>query len=233
MGTTLVKVKAAAKLGAAEKKRLAARGRKAVATVLAMKKVIKKAFYEMGRALAVLKDPAVFRALGHPSFEELCASMKMSDSQADRLIAITEHFSAREAKELITSTKATAIIDLASAMGGKTTPRGLLERGTVHLANGKTIDVGSASSHAIDAAARSLRANRKPSGHGGLAISPEAKRFFARLRSEAKKARLGDVRIEEIAASEDEEAKMRLVAGVKDARALAHALASASAALRG
>jgi hypothetical protein len=43
------RIESAAKLGATETKRLAGRGRKA--------KVIESSFYEMGRALAVLKDP--------------------------------------------------------------------------------------------------------------------------------------------------------------------------------
>ncbi len=228
MGNTLTKITGAAKLGTAEKKRLAAKGRKAVATVVAMKRTIKKAFYAMGRALAVLKEPAVFHALGHPSFAQLCTTIEISESQADRLIAITEHFSPRDAKKMITSTKATSIIDLASAIGGKTTAKGLLKQGTVHLSDGQTIDIRSASSHAIDGAARRLRSRRKPSGHGGLMVSPNAKHFFTALRAATKKAKLADVRIEEIAASKSDEAKMRLVASVHDAGKLADALKKAA-----
>jgi hypothetical protein len=224
----LTKLEATAKLGAKETKRLEARGRDAVATVLKMKKVIESSFYEMGRALAVLKDPAVFRALRHTSFEQICdTTLGISESQAGRLIAITEHFGARDAKKLITSTRGTAIIDLAKAIGGKTTPKGLLSRGTVHLPGGKTIDVRAAEAHAIDAAAHDVRAHHAPSTHGGLVVSKDAKRFFERLNAALKKSKL-DVRVDAIAASETVGAKMRIVAGVGDASKLAAALRAAA-----
>ncbi len=225
----LKKIEAAEKLGASETKRLAARGRTAIATVLKMKKVIESSFYEMGRALAVLKNPSVFRALGHTSFEQLCdTTLAISESQAGRLIAITEHFGAPEARKLVTSTRGTAIIDLAKAIGGKSTAKGLLSRGTVRLPGGKTIDVRSAEAHAIDAAAHEVREHRGPSTtHGGLVVSKEAKRFFARLHAALKKSKL-DVHVDEIAASKNVGAKMRIVAGVGDASKVAAALHAAA-----
>ncbi len=223
----LTKTTRAAKVGALEKKRLAAKGRAAIATVLKKKHVIEDAFYEMGRALSVLRDPAVFRALGHSSFEQLCdTTLGVSDSQAGRLIAITEHFSARDAKKFVTSTRGTAIIDLARALGGETTPKGLLTRGSIHLPDGQTIDVRSAEAHAIDAAAHRVRAHRAPTRRGGLVVSAEAKQFFVHLRAALKRAKL-DVRVEEIAASESVGAKMRIVANVHDATKLASALRAA------
>lgn len=224
----LKKVKRAVKISAAESKRLAMEGRKAIATVLKTKRIVEKAFYEMGRALAVLREPAMFRALGHTSFQQLCdTTLEISESQAGRLIAITEHFAARDAKKLVTSTRGTAIIDLAAAIGGKTTAKGLLARGTVHLPDGETIDVHTAQAHAIDAAAHRIRARAKPSTHGGLVVSPEARRFFARLRAALKKAKL-DVHVDEIAASASVGAKMRIVVGVDDASTLATALRDAT-----
>ncbi len=56
---------ALAKLGVAEKKRLAAKGRKAIAVVLREKRRIESSFYAMGRALETLKDVGVVHALGH------------------------------------------------------------------------------------------------------------------------------------------------------------------------
>src|SRR6185312_11403130 len=151
----LTKAEAAVKRAAAEKKKLAAIGRRAVAAVLKAKRDAQKAFYDMGRALAILRDASVYHALGHSSFEQLCeATLGISDSQAGRLIAITEHFDARDAKKMITSTRATAIIDLAGALGGDTTPKGLLARGTVRLPDGASIDVRSADAEAIERAAR-------------------------------------------------------------------------------
>lgn len=83
----------------------------------------------MGRALATLKDPGVLHALGHPSFAALCTSMGISVGQADRLVHIVHSFPESATKHL-TSGKATAIIKLAGAIGGRTTPKGLLAKGT-------------------------------------------------------------------------------------------------------
>ena len=67
-----------------EEKRLAARGRRAMAVVLRMKARIERAFYAMGKALAELDDPRVFRALGFASFDALCeVGLKISPAQAD------------------------------------------------------------------------------------------------------------------------------------------------------
>ena len=226
--TKLTKLTTAEKRAAAEKKKLVAKGRAAIAVVLRKKRDVENAFYAMGRALAVLRDAAVYHALGHSSFEALCeTSLGISDSQAGRLIAITEHFGAREAKKLITSSRATAIIDLANALGGHTTPKGLLARGTVTLPSGHRIDVHAADAHAIEQAAHAVRARRAPSGRGGLVISPEAREFFSRLHAALRRAKLA-ARVDEIAASERLGAKMRIVAGVHDARALAGALRAAA-----
>ncbi len=173
--------------GVKEKARLAAQGRAAIAVVVAMKKQIQKSFYAMGKALVVLRDKAVIAALGHPSFEQLCeVELRMSDAQALRLIHIVESFSKGIAGHL-GSTKATAIIDLANALGKKTTPSGLLKRGTVHLPNGAAIDVKSASAAKI-APAHVIHASR-PANGPGVHVSPAERRLAKHVAAAEAKRR--------------------------------------------
>ena len=205
----------------AEEKRFAATGRRAMAVVLRMKRQIEKAFYVMGRALAALDEPRVFRALGYESFDALCeVGLGVAPAQADRLVHIVNSFTAAEAKRL-TRTKATAIIDLARAMGGRATARGLLARGTVHVGN-KTIDVTSATATKIDRVAAELRAGKHTSGPG-VHVAPEDAKAVAAIARELRAQKL-DATIEAIAADAARGAKMRLVARVRDRRKLARAL---------
>ena len=109
MGNTgkLAKVEQLAALGEKKKHALVTNARKAIALIKSKKDEIARDFYDIGRAL-------------------------MSTAQAARLMQVVKSFSERDAKKL-TAAKATAIIDLAGAIGGKTTPKGLLSRGTVHV----------------------------------------------------------------------------------------------------
>jgi hypothetical protein len=216
-----------AKLGVAEKKRLAAKGRAAIAIVAREKRRIESSFYAMGRALGTLKDPGVLHALGHPSFSALCTSMGISVGQADRLVHIVQSFPEPVTKHL-TSSKATAIIKLAGAIGGKTTPKGLLAHGTVHLSDGDTIDLKASDANRIDAVARKLAAHKKKPRRGGVAVSSEAHAFFVRFARERQADKLTSVRVDEIAAKKADGGKMRITASIADAKKLGHALIRAA-----
>ena len=210
--------------GSVESKRLAAKGRKAVAVVLTMKKRIERSFYAMGKALAVLDDPRIFHALGHPSFSALCSvDLGVSPAQADRLIHIVDSFSQAEAKRL-TSTKATALIDLARAIGGKTTARGLIARGTVHVGK-RTIDVRSANAARIARVAKELRDGKHRQGPG-VHVPEEDARYLQQLARAVRATKI-DATVEGIAAGAAEGARMRIVAHVRDAKKLARALVAA------
>ncbi len=216
-----------ARLGRAEKKRLAAKGRAALAIVLRAKRDIEASYYAMGRALAILKDTAVLHALGHTSFAALCDSLDISVGQADRLVHIVESYPGGVPKKL-TSTKATAIIKLANAIGGKTTPKGLLAHGTVHLSVGDSVDVkGSDASH-IAAVARKLSAHVNKPRRGGVVVSSAAHAFFVRFARERRTEKIAGVRVDELAASKSTGGKMRITANVSDAKKLGHALIRAA-----
>lgn len=218
----LAHVERVAKLGLADKRKLAKKGRAAIAIVVAMKRQIEKAFYAMGKALVTLSDKAVIAALGQPSFEALCeVELKMSVAQAERLIDIVESFGRRDVAHL-TSTKATAVIDLAGALGHETTAKGLLKRGTVHLPGGRAIDVSAASAAKIASAARSIRAKR-PAHGPGVHVSAGDRRIIDHLIRELRRAKV-KATVDAIAASASTGAKMRLTVNVRDAKKVGHAL---------
>ncbi len=220
--TKLARVNAVAALGAKEKALLAKKGRAAIAVVVAMKREIKKSFYAMGPALVVLREPAIIRALGHPSFDELCTvELAMSDAQANRWIHIAESFSKREAEGL-TSAKATAVIDLAHALGKDTTAKGLIKRGTVHLPNGSSIDVKAASAARIASAARTIRSGRPASGPG-IHISPADRRLLDHVVAKLAQAKI-KATVAGVAGGAKTGAKMRLTVGLRDLRKLGQAL---------
>ncbi len=219
----LARVRGVVALGAKEKARLARKGRAAIAVVVAMKKEVQKSFYAMGRALVVLRDAAVIRALGHPSFAELCdVELRMSDAQAVRLIHIVESFGERAAADL-GSTKATAIIELAGAMGKKTTPSGLVKRGTVHLPSGGAIDVRSASAAKIARAVREIKV-RRPAKGPGVHVSPQDRRLVERVAAALRRAKI-KATVEALASGGPTGARMRLTVNVRDTSAVGRALA--------
>lgn len=223
-GTKLAVVNRVAAMGTAERKRLAEKGREAIATVVAMRREVEQAFYAMGEALSVLSDSAVIRALGHPSFAQLCdVELGVSVAQATRLIHIVESFGKREAARL-TSTKATAIIDLAGALGNKTTAKGLWKRRTVHLPDGTTIDVESASAAKIANAAKALRA-RKPGKKFGVHVTPADRQAVAHAAAALRRAKI-HARVEAIAASAATGAKIRITFSVRDLASVGRVLAS-------
>lgn len=220
MSKAIVATKLAAR-GSSESKRLAAKGRAAIAVVVKMKGQVERAFYTMGKALAVLDDPRIYHALGHTSFDALCTvELKVSPAQADRLIHIVNSYSAAEAKKL-SSTKATAIIDLAHAIGGRTTARGLLTRGTVHVGK-TTIDVRSANATKIANAAKTLREGKHTSGPG-VHVSTEDARTVRAIATKIRHAKL-DATITAVAADAAGGAKMRILARVRDKTQLARIL---------
>ena len=117
------------------------------------------------------------------------------------------HSFPESATKHLTSGKATAIIKLAGAIGGRTTPKGLLAKGTVHLSDGDSIDLKASDASRIDAVARKLaEPAKKP----------------------RKTEKLDGVRVDEIAANKAEGGKMRITASVADAKKLGHALIRAA-----
>ena len=222
----LAKIGRTAKLGAKRKAAVAKKGHAMIALVKAKKDEIARDFYVIGKALVWLHDQSVASALGHSSFAELCdVELQMSSAQAQRLMNVVKSFPKRTAEEL-TAAKATAIIDLAGALGGKTTPKGLLERGTVHVPGVGALDVKSADAATIDRAAKAARAKRRHATHG-VSLSSAEEQLVAHLRAALRRAKLESAEIEGIAASAATGGRFRISGYLRDVHAIGEALAHA------
>ena len=216
-----------AALGKTKKAAIAKKARAAIALIKAKKNEIASDFYVIGKALVALDDKAVITALGHTSFGQLCdVELEMSAAQAARLMNVVKSFSKREAEDL-TAAKATAIIDLAKALGGKTSAKGLLSRGTVHVDGVGAIDVGGADAAVIARAARSARANAPTKVAHGVSLTSADKSLVAQLRAALRHAKLKSADIEGIAASAATGGRFRISGYLRDVHAIGKALAQA------
>ncbi len=228
MGKNAEKVAAAtqlAKLGSKKKHAIAAKARAAIALIKSKKDEIARDFYLIGQALVALEDKAVIAALGHTSFGQLCdVELQMSAAQAARLMNVVKSFSKRDAEKL-TAAKATAIIDLAAAIGGKTTPKGLLSRGTVHVPGVGAVDVHGADAAAIARAARSARAKGAKKTIHGVSLSATEKALVAHIRAALRGAKVKSADVEGIAASAATGGRFRISGYLHDVHAIGRALA--------
>ena len=215
-----------AALGTAEKKRLAREGKNLVALVVRLRKQIQRKSFELGRALARLKDKAVIAALGFPSFQALCdTALQMSADLADQLIDIATSFSAPEAKKIGGTAKAVAIIDLAKALPGEHTPAGLLARGAVKVGK-RTIDLRAATAQAISDEARAIRAARPSSSRRGVHVSP-AERHVASALAHALRHHGVEAKVQAVAAGKATGALVRIQLPMRSLRELAESLREA------
>jgi hypothetical protein len=214
-------------LAAAEKKRLAAKGKKLMERVRALRDEREKMAHEMGKALALLKDKAMIHALGYQSFQALCSiGLGMSHDTADQLIDISQSFTVAQTAALGTA-KATALIGLSRALGGKHTPSGLLSHRNLDVGRGKQFDVKAASADAIHRVASDLRDRAPIAARRGIHVTPEDKAFVARL-NKALHAHGLDAEAIAIAGPHETGGKLRLDGLIRDARLLAKALQDAA-----
>jgi hypothetical protein len=165
----------------AKRQRLADAGFKALDAIKALRAKISDDFLEMGRALQVLKRPGVADALGHASFEALCAErLDLSVTRADVLIALFERLDAGLVRELGTE-RASALMNLADATPQDDRVEDLLSA-KLKLPSGAVLDVAKATAQAINDAAATLRRAQAEPGkkRAGLTVqATEQKRFDA------------------------------------------------------
>ena len=220
-------VRKLAAIGAAEKKRLAREGKKLVALVVSLRKQIQRKSFELGRALARLKDKAVVAALGFPSFHALCdTALHMSADLADQLIDIATSFSAAEAKRIGGTAKAVAIIDLAKALPGAHTPAGLLAHGAVKVGK-RTLDVRAATAQAIADEARAIRAAHPTPSRRGIHLAPSERHVAAAL-AHALRQHGVDAKVQAIAAGKATGALVRIQLPMRNLRELAKSIPEAA-----
>jgi hypothetical protein len=194
----------------AKKGRVAQAARDDVALIGRLRARIGEDFYEMGLALQRLKQPAAFGALGYPSFSALCAAeLDMSVTKAEVLVGLA----ARVPRALAARTgqdRATALMALADATPEEDTPADL-ERAHLRLPDGKALDVAKASTLAIFAAARAIRAAHPKAGKPrGRTTTPEERALGASLEQHLRAAGAKQVRVEVLATKPGAGADVRI-----------------------
>ena len=194
-----------------------------IALINRRKHEIATAFYDIGQALVRLKRPGVWRALGHESFAALCGvELDMSVAQADRLVAIVEHMTRSEARNL-GATKAAALAELVDATPARDTVRGALSRG-VKLPGGKKLNARAASTRAIGRAAKAARAASKPATKRGRRVSKEDARVGTALGKELRALGVKDGKVTVLAGLAGRRARVKIEVGVEELGMLAKAI---------
>jgi len=167
---------------------IAERARADVALIRERIARIKQDFYEIGLALARLKEPAAFAALGYTSFRECCKrEVGISGTKADELVAIATGMSAEIARGL-GHTNAMALVTLCRATPEDDRPADLAA-GTVTLPSGEVLDVAGSSARDKVSAAKEIRATTtRPSASGAGAKKPQGRTTTAEERRVAAEA---------------------------------------------
>lgn len=165
--------------------KLLAEGRAALARVREKRGDIAGSLVDIGEALQVLQREGVPEALGRADFDEVCrVDLEMAPSTARRMIQVSQRFR-RETVLSLGPDRAHALLELADAAPGETSPEQLLQ-GSVTLPSGERLAVSKATAAQLHDAARELRRAHKPSRRGLTASADERKRFSeyaARLKS--------------------------------------------------
>lgn len=119
-------------------------------------------FYDVGAALARLRAPAYYGALGHDSFEDLLSAVGFSKAQAYRFITIAERMSRERATEL-GPRRAVALLRLTSATPGEESVEDVLRRGVTLPGRKEPLLIAKLTAEQLEDAARTIaRAHRSP-----------------------------------------------------------------------
>jgi hypothetical protein len=142
-------------------------------------------FYDIGVALAKLREARLYRALGYARFADLVEhEVGVSDTQAYKLIAITEHLTRERAVEL-GQEKAAALVQLAAATPERDTATTLGETEIVVGGKRRKVDPATLSVSELREAAKRERKARAPKNERSEAAREGeaiAKRCQAALR---------------------------------------------------
>ncbi len=145
---------------------------------------------------------------------------------ADELIAISENFSASEAKTLGTA-KAVAIIDLARALPGEHTPAGMFHRGSVKIGR-RTVNVKSASAHDLADTARSVRAAHPRASRTGVHVQPSERHLASALHHALAHHHVA-AKVRALAGGKASGARIRIELPMRDLAVLARSIQEAHA----
>jgi hypothetical protein len=176
-----------------------------LALIARRKREITEAFYDIGEALAKLKERDVVSALGRRSFAEVCEKdAGMSVSVAERLVEIVKSMT-REQALAMGQKKAMAMVTLAAATPEDDTAAGLYRKKSVTLPGGKKVSPRSASANEIEEAATAIRQRRSASAarsgkpSRGRTTTAEERRFAALLEKRLHQLGIDRARVTAVA----------------------------------
>jgi hypothetical protein len=198
-------------LAAAKKKRLLMEARSLVALVHRKRAMINEAYYELGQAIARLKEPEMLLALGCKTFSELCARhLGLSQEVASRLVEIVQSMTREEAIG-VGQSRAMALVDLAKATPDADTPGELYRRGRVDLPGGATVDTKKASARQLFGAAKKIRiASKRLGGRRGRTTTSDERAIAEAVQSALHAAGLREARVTAVASKPGAESYLRI-----------------------
>jgi hypothetical protein len=207
--TNAALVRRATAAAEAKKKRLLAEARGLVALVSRRKKEIAEAFYDIGEALARLRQEDMLAVLGRRSFAEMCErDAGVSATTGQRLVEITLSMTREQAIEM-GQTKAMAMVSLADATPEADTPAGLYRKKAVALPGGKKISPRAASANELEEAATRLRQARGGSRRGRT-TTPDERASAGRLEARLHALGLRAARVTAVATKPGQGADLRI-----------------------
>lgn len=204
-----------AQAAAAKKKARLAREAKDLLALVARKKAeITDAFYDIGEALAQLKQKDMLAALGRRSFAEMCEEdAGLSATTGEQLVAIATTMT-REQAVAMGSKKAMAMVALAAATPERDSPGGLYRKKLVSLPGGGSIAPRAASANEITRAATAARLALRDAGDGehrgrGRTTTADERELAALLERKLHKLGLDEARVTAVATKPDRGANLR------------------------
>lgn len=199
----------AAAAAEAKKKRLVAEARGLLALVARRKKTIAESFYDIGEALARLRQKDMLAALGRRSFAELCERDAGLSATTGRQLAEMAMAMTREEALAIGQAMAMAMVSLAEATPEADTPASLYRKQALALPGGKTISPRTASANELNEAAAQLRQARGTTRRGRT-TTPDERASAARLEARLHALGLERVRVIALATKPGQGADVRI-----------------------
>lgn len=201
---------------AAKTKRLQAEARSLLSLIARRKQEITEAFYDIGQALARLKDREIIAALGRATFTDVCVlDAGISATTAERLVAIASGMTREQALSM-GQKKAMAMITLAAATPDDDTAAGLYRKKSVALPGGKKLSPRTASANAIEEAAAAIRQQRRAASPGaagkpgrGRTTTAEERELAALLERRLHQLGLDRARVTAVATKPGQGADLR------------------------
>jgi len=203
--------KRAASAASAKKERLVREARGLLALIARRKAEISDAFYDIGEALARLKERDMVAALGRRSFAEVCEKdAGVSVTTAEQLVEIVTKMT-REQAVAMGSKKAMAMVALAAATPQDDTPGGLYRKKTLILPGGKSLSPRTASANEIARAATAVRRAKSDGEHHGRGrtTTPDERALAELLERKLHKLGIEGARVTAVATKPGQGANLR------------------------